>query len=329
MCEISIIVPVYNVEKYLKKCVDSILNQTFQDFELILVDDGSPDNSGYICDQYAEEDPRIRVIHKENGGLSSARNVGIDISRGKFLSFIDSDDYIDSDMIKILYNDIIENETDISVVGYYDEYGKNIKNSKKNRNEKEILSNRQAIEKILEGKTLTANVWNKLYKSELFETIRFVDNVIAEDAFIIIDLLLLCRNISVNKNFKYHYVHREESITTKGYSNKDLDTITAWEYNLSLLSDKLPSLVEQAFSRVCWANFFVLDKLSLKKIKNEEELILYKNIKKFLLENMKHILKSGSFTNNRKISLLVLFLSDKLYSSLVKKNISNSWREND
>ncbi|MDT6814838.1 glycosyltransferase, partial [Enterococcus faecium] len=97
MCEISIIVPVYKVEKYLRKCVDSILAQTFTDFEVILVDDGSPDNSGKICDEYAEKDNRVRVIHKENGGLSSARNAGIDVARGKYLGFVDSDDYIDED----------------------------------------------------------------------------------------------------------------------------------------------------------------------------------------------------------------------------------------
>ena len=102
MCEISIIVPVYKVEKYLKKCVDSILAQTFSDFELILVDDGSPDNSGRICDDYAKKDARVRVVHKQNGGLSSARNAGIEVAKGKYLGFVDSDDYIAEDMYELL-----------------------------------------------------------------------------------------------------------------------------------------------------------------------------------------------------------------------------------
>ncbi|EME8139564.1 glycosyltransferase, partial [Enterococcus faecium] len=102
MCEISIIVPIYNVEQYLRKCVDSILAQTFTDFEVILVDDGSPDNSGAICDEYAKLDSRVRVIHKENGGLSDARNAGIEIAKGKYLGFVDSDDFIDKDMYEIL-----------------------------------------------------------------------------------------------------------------------------------------------------------------------------------------------------------------------------------
>ncbi|MDV4357675.1 glycosyltransferase, partial [Enterococcus faecium] len=97
MCRISIIVPVYNVEKYLKKCVDSILGQTFTDFELLLIDDGSTDNSGSICDELAKTDNRIKVIHKENGGLSDARNIGIEVAKGDFIGFIDSDDYIDED----------------------------------------------------------------------------------------------------------------------------------------------------------------------------------------------------------------------------------------
>lgn len=116
MCEISIIVPVYKVEPYLRKCVDSILAQTFTNFEVILVDDGSPDNSGKICDEYAIKDSRVRVIHKENGGLSSARNAGIDIARGKYLGFVDSDDYIAEDMYEVLYENLKFYDADISSV---------------------------------------------------------------------------------------------------------------------------------------------------------------------------------------------------------------------
>ena len=111
--KISVIVPVYNVEKYLTKCVDSIMNQTYKDLEIILVDDGSTDNSGKICDEYVKKDKRFKVIHKKNGGLSDARNVGIKNSTGEYLSFIDSDDYIDNDMIECLYNACIKNNADI------------------------------------------------------------------------------------------------------------------------------------------------------------------------------------------------------------------------
>ena len=115
MCRISIIVPVYNVEKYLKKCVDSILGQTFTDFELLLIDDGSTDNSGSICDELAKTDNRIKVIHKENGGLSDARNIGIEVAKGDFIGFIDSDDYIDEDMYAFLYNNILKYDAELSM----------------------------------------------------------------------------------------------------------------------------------------------------------------------------------------------------------------------
>ena len=117
MPKISVIVPVYNVEKYLRKCIESILNQTFREFELILVDDGSTDSSGKICDEYALKDSRIKVIHKENGGASSARNAGLDVAKGEYIGFVDSDDWIEMDMYGELYRLIKENNTDISVCG--------------------------------------------------------------------------------------------------------------------------------------------------------------------------------------------------------------------
>ena len=116
--KLSIIVPVYNVEPYLRRCIDSILAQTFTDFELILVDDGSPDNCPAICDEYAEKDPRIVVIHKQNGGLSDARNAGLDIARGEYIGFVDSDDYIDAEMYEKMYNAAIMHNSDIVSCAY-------------------------------------------------------------------------------------------------------------------------------------------------------------------------------------------------------------------
>lgn len=135
MCEISIIVPVYKVEPYLRKCLDSILAQTFTNFEVILVDDGSPDNSGKICDEYAIKDSRVRVIHKENGGLSSARNAGIDIAQGKYLGFVDSDDYIAEDMYEVLYENLKFYDADISsveIIPFRDDKYENTSKEKRN-----------------------------------------------------------------------------------------------------------------------------------------------------------------------------------------------------
>ena len=116
---ISVIIPIYNVEQYLKECLESVINQTYRNLEIILVDDGSKDKSGKICDEYKNKDERIKVVHKENGGLSDARNAGMKIATGKYIQFIDSDDFIDKDMIETLYNLIIENEADISMCSNY------------------------------------------------------------------------------------------------------------------------------------------------------------------------------------------------------------------
>ena len=122
MPKISIIVPIYNVEKYLDKCVSSILNQTFTDFELLLVDDGSPDRCGEMCDEYAKKDSRVKVIHRKNGGLSAARNSGIDAACGKYIGFIDSDDYIEENMYEHLYDVITKYDADIACGGIFDTY---------------------------------------------------------------------------------------------------------------------------------------------------------------------------------------------------------------
>ena len=137
MILVSIIVPVYNVEKYLERCLDSLINQTLKDIEIILVDDGSTDDSGNICDKYAKKDKRIKVIHKENGGLSDARNIGLSIANGRYLQFVDSDDFIHKQMIEILYNTIINNNADISIC----DFDKVYENTKIKYNTKEISLN--------------------------------------------------------------------------------------------------------------------------------------------------------------------------------------------
>ena len=124
---VSVIVPVYNVEQYIRKCIESILNQTYNKMEIILVDDGSTDNSGIICDEYSKRDKRIKVIHKINGGLSDARNAGLDICTGDYIVFVDSDDYIKNNMIEMLHKDILEKRADISVCSYFFDNDGNIK----------------------------------------------------------------------------------------------------------------------------------------------------------------------------------------------------------
>lgn len=225
---ISVIVPVYKVEKYLDRCINSIINQTYQNLEIILVDDGSPDNSGVMCDEYAVKDSRIKVIHKKNGGLSDARNAGIEVAAGKYITFLDSDDYIHENMISLLYDRIIQDGSDIALCNaqYVDEYGNFIENKLRFIDDC-ILSAHDAIENLVSGASTLIVSWAKLYKREIFSGLRFPIGKIHEDEFIVHKLLKDGIVISCLKYRLYYYVQREGSIINSKYTVRNLDLIEA------------------------------------------------------------------------------------------------------
>lgn len=230
--KISIIIPIYNVEKYIHRCVDSVLAQTYHNTEIILVDDGSLDRCGKICDEYAKIDKRIKVVHKENGGLSDARNAGIEVATGDYIGFVDSDDYISEDMYEKLYSALINNNADMSICSFkyvgeditakFDNDNSPIKNG--------VLSGSSILfEKMNEQKFWYWVVaWNKLYKRELFSDIRFPVGKINEDEFIIHHILLKCDNVACVSDMLYYYVQREGSIMNIKYSVKNLDLAEAF-----------------------------------------------------------------------------------------------------
>lgn len=314
MCEISIIVPVYNVEKYLRKCVESILNQTFKDFELILVDDGSPDNSGAICDQYAKGDARVRVIHKENGGLSSARNAGIEIAKGKYLGFVDSDDYIAEDMYEILYDNVIKENAELSICGIYHVYeGKEPKQKSENYM---VLNRDEAMVLIFHGNQISDHAVNKLYKKSIFSELRYPNGKYHEDSFTIVGILDQCEKVVIDTKQKYYYYHRDDSITSQIFSEKHLEYITAWEQNEQKVSGRSKEIDEAAHQRVCFANFLVLDKIvNANKEKSVPEI---NTIVSYLKSNYMFIMKNKIFTRNRKLALSMLMISLSFYKLLSK-----------
>lgn len=210
---ISVIVPIYNVEKYIRKCVDSILKQTYKNIEVILVDDGSNDECGKIIDEYKKMNGRIRVIHKENGGLSDARNCGMKYSTGKFLLFIDSDDWIDSEMVKKLYDNIKKYNADISICEFIeeDEEGKEL--SKKKYDEKILLfSSKEAIKDLIIQKNITNHAWNKLYKKEVFDNTEYPKGQLMEDVSTTYKLIENSKQIVYQNIALYHYIQRNKSI---------------------------------------------------------------------------------------------------------------------
>lgn len=220
---LSIIVPVYNVENYLTQCVDSILNQPFSDFELILIDDGSPDNCGAICDDYASQDNRVIVIHKNNGGLSSARNAGIDIATGAYLSFIDSDDFISEDYYQANMAYLLSHpwiDMTIMQVCYFD----NKKNIINKNVEQEYLGNFISVGYLFSNDYICSS-WINIYKKEVFDSIRFPNGKIFEDGYILPEIASVIKNIFVSKDGIYFYRQRENSIMRKMRSEKDWQDI--------------------------------------------------------------------------------------------------------
>lgn len=208
---ISIIIPVYKVEKYLEKCIQSLINQTYENLQIILVDDGSPDNCGKICDEYAKKDHRIEVIHKSNGGLSDARNKGLEIAKGEYIGFVDSDDYIEADMYEVLYNLLKQYNADVSICNFYTvSQGKiaikNAENGIKEYNRIEILK------EVLLDNNIQSYAWNKLYKKELFDEIKYPVGKKYEDIGTTFYLLEKCNKVVVTGKPEYYYINRQDSI---------------------------------------------------------------------------------------------------------------------
>lgn len=232
MSEISVIVPVYNVEKYLDKCITSIIEQTFTDFELILINDGSKDHSGSICDTYKEKDSRIKVIHQVNAGLSAARNVGIELSKGKYITFVDSDDFIHYKMLEVLYKNIQEYQADVSLCEHqlvYEDQGENKLNIAVNNNIT-LYTNIESIKEILvKGQKSIIVSWSKLYKRSLFSGIRFPEGKFHEDEFVTYKLLYKSSCIIATGAKLYYYLQRSNSITGSTFNLKRLDRLEALE----------------------------------------------------------------------------------------------------
>lgn len=216
MPRISVIIPVYNVEHYLNRCIESVISQSFSDFELILVDDGTPDNSGKMCDSWAEKDERIKVIHKSNAGLSSARNAGLEIAVGEYVTFIDSDDLVHPDYLKILYESCIGNNTEITI-GYFTRFSKisEIEYISGNELRSCVISSTQALLNLYDWNVLPYfnSSCGKLYKRDLFADIRFPVGRLFEDEFVTYLLYSKCYSISVIESPLYYYFVNEKSIT--------------------------------------------------------------------------------------------------------------------
>ena len=227
---VSVIVPVYNVESYVAKCIESIVNQTFKDLDIILVDDGSKDSSGSICDRFAETDKRIRVIHKVNGGVSSARNAGLDIAIGEYIVFVDGDDYINTQMIETLCSVVVENNSDLVMCNYIhvNESGDKVGISELRITQPQTVSSDWMLERISRGWTFGAIVWNKMYKSKLFKDLRYPSLNNGEDEFMSHHVMARAEKAVIIPDVLYYYTLRQGSLTKSDFSLSKVTSIYAF-----------------------------------------------------------------------------------------------------
>lgn len=243
---ISVIVPIYNVEKYLARCVDSIVNQTYKNLEIILVDDGSPDCCPQMCDDYAEKDSRIKAVHKKNGGLSDARNAGMAVATGEYISFIDSDDYVSDDFFECLLDVMNKENSDIaecSVVKFYednrfDEFSDDLS--------VKTYDTQDAMSALIAENPFHQHVWNKLYKTELVKDIPYAVGKLNEDEFWTYRVFGRANKVARLNKTMYYYFQRSSSIMGVGYNIRRLDALEGKVNRQKYIENNFPDLSTQA-----------------------------------------------------------------------------------
>lgn len=307
---ITIIVPIYNVSKYLRKCIDSILAQSYTALEIILVDDGSPDDCGSICDEYAKKDTRIRVVHKENGGLSSARNAGLEIATGSYIGFVDSDDWIEPSMYEEMINLLEKENCDMVECGVNSADDKGLKRVINNK--VELLTGREALlrhmDKYQSYPLPIPAVWSKLYKADFWKTNRFPNGEIHED------YLLTCKDLYESKKVGLlykglynHLIDNPNSIVNAKFSKRDLYRGKQYEFRLQYLLEKgdeeLIELAKIEYYSYCITAIWKCDQNGL--LERDYYIKIIKDNKKEL---------SGlSFPRNKKIDIFLIQYCANIY----------------
>lgn len=297
MPQISVIVPVYKVEAYLSRCVDSILNQTFRDFEVILVDDGSPDRCGEICEEYARQDNRIRVIHQENGGLSAARNAGIDWvfahSDSRYLAFVDSDDYIAPEFLQRLFDAVKETGCAISVCGIVKTAGDPLPETTAEAPQVMAAEDYYCSKEIHGGVTMVA--WNKLYARALFETLRYPKGKLHEDEYTTYKAVYQSEKVAVMTAPLYGYFQNEAGIMRAKWSPKRLHSLEAVEEQIAFAREgNYPKLLEKAAIQYIFTADSQLEQVGENPAYRNYRPILRKKLRWGLMQGR----KTGAFPGN-------------------------------
>lgn len=317
---ISVIVPVYKVEQYLDRCLQSIVNQTYKNLEIILVDDGSPDNCPEICDEWMNKDKRISVIHQENGGLSNARNTGLRIASGEYIGFVDSDDWIELDMYEYLLDMMLQLDADISHCSFYKTDG-SISFEGHGTNQEYIGDNFFSMREALLLEKFILSVWNKLYKRNVLEGVFFEDGRYYEDTLFNF-YAFKNANKTVYKGVpKYHYFTRMDSIVESSFSKRNFDVIYSTDQLCKLTNKYYPELIDYAERRDVIENILMLNSIitSTNSTSFEKD---YQIIVKKLRSYSKKANKNKLLHNKYKLLLLTLIFNEGLFVYLLTSFLS-------
>ena len=316
---ITVIIPVYNIERYIEKCIRSVIGQTYKNLEIILVDDGSNDNSGLICDKYAKEDSRIKVIHKKNGGLSDARNIAIDIAKGKYLTFIDGDDYVSFFYIETLYS-LINEGYDISICGFKEvfEGGIDIDVNKRKKHKLLRMDASEALKTMLYQKNFDTSACGKLYKSELFaKGIRYPVGKLFEDLGTTYKLFLDSKKIIYCDTEMYFYLQRGGSISNDKYNIRKNDYLHFAEDIYDVVKLNAPECTNAAASRVISVSAHLMRQMYSFE-NNDEGRRLRKNMYTNIQKYRKGLIFDANIRNKNRIVIMMSYLPFCIFDFIFK-----------
>ena len=308
---VSIIVPIYNVEKYLEKCIISLINQTYKNIEIILVNDGSPDNSLNICKKYQSTDERIVVLDKTNGGLSDARNYGIERAKGKYITCVDSDDYVLNDYVEFMYNNLKKDNADISICKHIVLFENNTQISTATH-KKYILNPKQTLEMLLYDEDMDVSAVAKLYKKELFNGIKYPKGQLFEDAATTYKLIDKADKITFESEGKYFYIIRQDSITNRKFDERKAELIKSTKQMTEYIRNKYPELEQGCNRREMYSYLSTLMQMTKEKdIKKHSK--LKNEIMNYIKLNRKKVLKDKRIPKRDRMALISTFFGYKTF----------------
>ena len=315
---ISVILPVYNIEQYIDKCMKSLLQQTYVNYELLLIDDGSTDKSGFICDKYASEYPAVKVFHKKNGGLSDARNYGIARAKGDYITCVDPDDFVDEDYLEYLYYLLNKYRVEMSICQHRVHYDNGTIKEFGNLGE-ELLSAKDCIERMLYHNVIDTSAWAKLYKKDLFANIEYPYGKLFEDISTTYKLMIKSSQIAVGYESKYNYIFHNNSIVNSCFKPSKLDLLEMTDDMGNEVRKVFPELSTAILRRRVYSRISTLNQLLNTREYEEKK----KEIIIFIKNNSWKILKDKKAPLRDKMAIILILLNFNLYKYIWTKYQSN------